>query len=135
MKSRVILRDGMYFNGELDGFDIPLDADTQFGGRERGVKPKGLVLTALAGCTAMDVISMLRKMRAEPESFSVEADADTADSDPKVFTHIHLTFRAKGGFVAEEKIRKAVELSQNKYCSVSAMLKPTVPISFDIVIG
>ena len=63
MKSTVVLKDGMHFQGELEGFDIPIDADEQFGGRNLGPKPKGLVLTSLVGCTAMDVISILRKIK------------------------------------------------------------------------
>ncbi len=134
MKSQVILKDGMYFNGELEGFDVPIDADPEFGGHGKGPKPKGLVLTALAGCTAMDVVSMLRKMRFVLESFSVEADADLTKTHPKVFTQIRLLFRVKGENVTEEKVRQAVELSQDKYCGVTAMLKPSVQISYEIVI-
>ena len=65
MNSKVVLKDGMHFIGSLDGFDINLDADEQFGGKNKGSKPKGLVLTALAGCTAMDVISILHKMKVQ----------------------------------------------------------------------
>ena len=78
MKSKVVLKNGMHFVGELDGFEIPIDADEQFGGRNLGPKPKGLVLTSLIGCTAMDVISILRKIKAEPDEFGVEAE-DVAD--------------------------------------------------------
>jgi len=134
MKSRVDWKDGLLFQGELEGFIVPMDADEQFGGQGKGMKPKGLLLTALAGCTAMDVMSMLRKMRTEPESFSVEADAELSGTHPKVFTHIRLIYRVKGALITEEKVRHAVDLSQNQYCSVTAMLRPAVPISWDIVI-
>jgi putative redox protein len=134
MKSSVTLRDGMLFNGELQGFDIPIDAAEEFGGRHQGPQPKGLMLTSLVGCTAMDVISMLRKMKSEPEEFSVEAETELTDEHPKVFKHILITYHLKGGHVDREKVEKAVKLSQEKYCGVSAMLRKTAPIDYKIVI-
>jgi putative redox protein len=85
MKSRVTLEEAMHFVGELEGFEIPVDAGAKHGGSGRGPQPKGLTLTSLAGCTAIDVISLLRKMRAEPDGFWVEADAELSDETPKVF--------------------------------------------------
>jgi len=134
MKSKVELKNGMHFMGTLDGFDVPIDADKSVGGEGRGPKPKGLMLTALAGCTAMDVISILRKMRIEPESFSVETEADLTDDHPKVFKAIRIVYRLKGKGIERDKVKKAVELSQEKYCGVSAMLKMAAPIEYEIVI-
>lgn len=134
MKSKVELKSGMYFMGMLDGFEVPIDADKSVGGDGRGPKPKGLMLTALAGCTAMDVISILRKMKIEPEAFSVETEADLTEDHPKVFKAIRIVYRLKGKGIEREKVRKAVELSQEKYCGVSAMLKMAAPIDCDIVI-
>jgi len=134
VKSNVELRSGMHFAGELEGFAVPMDAEPEFGGKDKGPRPKGLLLTALAGCTAMDVISILRKMRAEPESFSVEAEGDVADDHPKVFRTIRITYRLKGKGLAREQVEKAVELSQQKYCSVTAMLSKAAPIETRIVI-
>jgi putative redox protein len=134
MKSKVELRTGMHFMGKLDGFDVPIDADKSVGGEGRGPKPKGLVLTALAGCTAMDVISILRKMKIEPEAFSVETEADVTDDHPKVFKAIRIVYRLKGKGIEKEKVRKAVELSNDKYCGVSAMLRMAAPIEYEIVI-
>ena len=134
MKSKVVLKDEMFFMGELGGFEIPIDAEEQFGGRNRGPRPKGLVLTSLVGCTAMDVISILRKMRVEPAEFSVEAETDLTDEHPKIFKAIKITYRFKGGNVTEDKAEKAVQLSQEKYCGVSAMLKKTVPLTYEIII-
>jgi putative redox protein len=134
MKSKVELKKGMHFMGTLDGFEVPVDADKSVGGEGRGPKPKGLVLTALAGCTAMDVISILRKMKIEPESFSVETEADLTDDHPKVFKAIRIVYRLKGKGIEREKVKKAVELSQEKYCGVSAMLKMAAPLEYEIVI-
>jgi putative redox protein len=134
MKSKVVLKDGMHFTGQLDGFEIPIDADEQFGGQNKGPKPKGLTLTSLIGCTAMDVVSILRKMKIEPESFSVEAETELTEEHPKVFTKVLITYRIKGAGATQEKVEKAVTLSQDKYCGVSAMLKQAVPIEYEIVI-
>jgi putative redox protein len=133
MKSKVVLEDGMHFKGELDGFDVPVDADADVGGQNKGPKPKGLVLTSLVGCTAMDVISILRKMRVEPEEFSVEAETELTDEHPKVFKKVLITYRLKGD-VPRDKVEKAVQLSQDRYCGVSAMLRKAVPLEYEIVI-
>ena len=134
MKSKVELKQGMHFMGMLDGYEVPIDADKSVGGEGRGPKPKGLMLTALAGCTAMDVISILRKMKIEPDSFSVETEADLTDDHPKVFKAIRIVYRLRGKGIEREKVRKAIELSQEKYCGVSAMLKMAAPIDYEIVI-
>jgi putative redox protein len=134
MKSKVELKDGMHFMGTLDGYEVPIDADKSVGGEGKGPKPKGLMLTALAGCTAMDVISILRKMKIEPDSFSVETDADLTDDHPKVFKSIRIVYRLRGKGIERSKVEKAVELSQEKYCGVSAMLKMVAPIDYEIVI-
>jgi putative redox protein len=134
MKSKVTLDEGMSFTAELDGFTSTIDADESVGGENKGPKPKGLSLTSLAGCTAMDVISILRKMHAEPEEFSVEAEAEVADDHPKVFTKIIITYYFKGGEITREKAEKAVSLSEERYCGVSAMLRQAAPIETNIVI-
>lgn len=134
MKSKVTLKDVMHFNGELDGFDIPIDAHENFGGQNKGPKPKGLVLTALSGCTAMDVISILRKMRVNVEDFSVEAETELTDDHPKVFQDIVLTYRFKGDNITEEKAKKAITLSLENYCGVAAMLKKHCTINYKVVI-
>jgi len=133
MKSKVVLKNGMHFDGQLDGFDIPIDADPSVGGQNLGPKPKGLVLTSLVGCTAMDVISILRKMRVEPEEFSVEAQSELTDEHPKVFKKVLITYRLKGD-VPRDKVEKAVTLSQDRYCGVTAMLQKAVPIEYEIII-
>jgi len=134
METKVVLQEGMHFKGELDGFDIHLDADQKVGGRNKGPKPKGLSLTSLVGCTAMDVISILRKMRVEPEEFSVEAKAELTDQHPKVFKKIFLTYYLKGADIPRKKVEKAVELSQKVYCGVTAMLEHSAEIEYEIVI-
>lgn len=134
MKTSVKLNKNMHFTATLDGFEISMDADSKAGGEGNGVKPKGLTLVSLAGCTAMDVISILRKMRIEPDDFTIDVEADTSDEHPKVYTAIKLTYRLKGQNIQRDKVEKAVSLSQEKYCGVSAMLKKAAPIDYEIVI-
>ncbi len=134
MKSRVTLQENMAFEGELEGHKIPIDADPSVGGENIGPKPKGLSLTSLAGCTAMDVISILRKMKAEPEEFWVEAESELTEDHPKVFTGITITYYFRGGEVTREKAEKAVHLSHERYCGVSAMLSKAAPIETKIII-
>ena len=134
MKSRVVLKDQMLFTGELNGFEIPIDADEGVGGQNKGPRPKGLMLTSLAGCTAMDVISILRKMRIEPVEFSVDVETELTDEHPKVFKKVLITYRLKGEGIDRAKVEKAVNLSQDRYCGVSAMLRKAVPIEHEIII-
>lgn len=134
MKSKVTLKDQMHFMGMLDGHEIPIDAGPEFGGQGKGLSPKGLTLTSVAGCTALDVIGLLRKMRSEPEDFSVEAEAEVTEDHPRVFTRVKLTYRLKGAGLSREKVEKAVKLSQEKYCGVSAMLKKAAPVEYEIII-
>lgn len=134
MKSRVDLKEDMHFIGKLDGFDIPIDADEEFGGKNKGPKPKGLVLTALAGCTAMDVISILRKMRVEPQEFYVEVEGELEENHPKTFKKIIISYYLKGGKVTNEKAERAVELSLENYCGVSVTLAKSVKIDYKIFI-
>jgi len=130
----VTLKKDMHFEGELDGFKIDLDADPEFGGKNSGPRPKGLLLTGLAGCTAMDVISVLRKMRSEPEEFYVEAQSGLTDTHPKIFKAITIFYHFKGGNITEEKAKKAIDLSLENYCGVSVMLSKSCPIDYKIVI-
>lgn len=134
MNSKVELKEDMHFIGTLDGFDIKLDADEQFGGKNKGSKPKGLVLTALAGCTAMDVVSILRKMKVELEKFSVEVVADLTNDHPSVFKSFLIKYYFKSKNITDENAKKSIELSLDKYCGVAAMLKKVGEIKYEMKI-
>ena len=133
--STVSWKDGMAFDGKLGGFDVPLDADEKFGGNEHGPRPKGLVLTALIGCTGMDVISILTKMKIAPSKFTVDAEATLTSEHPKVFDQIRVIYRFEGEDLNESKLQRAVQLSQEKYCGVSAMLRPVAQLSRAIYVN
>jgi putative redox protein len=111
---------------------VLMDAAPAVGGDNLGPLPKELLLKSLAGCTAMDVISILRKMQVLPDTFRIEINSEISEDHPKIFTKIHLKYIYSGS-TPEDKMKRAVELSQDQYCSVSAMLKKAVPITYEIV--
>ena len=133
MDANVKWASGMAFEGHQDGFVIGLDADSGFGGQGKGPKPKTLMLTALGGCTAMDVVSILKKMQVNLDGFEVQASADLTEDHPKVFKAIHLKYVFRGKDLPMDKLQRAVALSQEKYCGVSAMLAKACPITHEIV--
>ncbi len=114
------------------GHEVEIDSSPRSGGKDRAARPMELMLVSLAGCTAMDVVSILSRMKIRPESFRVEVEYEKAPEHPKVYTKLHLKYIFKGD-VDRKKAQKAVELSQNKYCSASAMLKKAADLSYEIV--
>lgn len=108
---------------------LVMDGPREFGGSAAGIRPKELVLLALAGCTSSDVVSILEKKRVRLDGYEVNVTADQSDTHPQVFTRIHLEFVFYGSDVPPADVERAIELSETKYCSVSAMLRPAVAIS------
>ncbi|WP_334137371.1 OsmC family protein [Muricomes intestini] len=124
----------MAFEMELDGHRLITDASKEAGGNDLGPSPKKLLLAGLIGCTGIDVASMIKKMKIDLEDLNIEVEADSSEEHPKVYTRIHLTYRFKGKNLPKEKLERAVTLSQEKYCGVSAMLQKAAPVTYDIVI-
>ncbi len=135
MKTNVVWKDGMAFDAHLDGFTFTIDSHEAFGGRNLGPMPKGLTLVSLAGCTAMDVISILQKMRVKVDSFEVAIDAKMAKDHPKKFLEVVIKYIFTGKDLPLEKIKTAIILSLETYCGVSATLASTVKISYQIIIN
>jgi putative redox protein len=125
---------GMSFTSAVESYKIVIDAASEFGGKDKGPTPKPLVLTALCGCTGMDVVSLLRKMRVDFSGFKITAKAEVADEHPRVYTKIDLRYEFKGKDLPPDKLKKAVDLSQERYCPVSAMLRKACDISYEIKI-
>ena len=126
MESTVTLRDGMSFEAELQGFRFMIDADKSVGGQGLGPSPKGLTLTSLSGCTAMDVISILRKMRQKVTGLSVTSEATLVEEHPKKFDVITIKYFVKGENLSHDRVLRAVSLSETRYCGVNAALQPGV---------
>ena len=130
MKAAIELQQRMTFTGTADsGFDVALGADPKVGGDDDGFRPMELRLISLAGCTGMDVISILRKKRQEVTGFRVEVEAERADDHPKVFTDIHVHYVVHGRGVEPKAVERSIELSETRYCPAQAMLVQAVPIT------
>lgn len=111
---------------------VPMDVDADTGGDNSATRPLELLLLGLGGCTGMDVVSILNKMRVQFSSLEINLRADRAEEHPKVYTRIEMEYVFTGSDLDLEKLRRAVELSQEKYCSVSAMLRKACPVVWTI---
>jgi putative redox protein len=122
----------MAFEAEANGHKIVLDAESEVGGENRGPRPKPFMLVALGGCTAMDVISILKKMRVEVKKFNVRVEGDLTEEHPKQFYKMHVVFEFTGKNLPMDKLRKAVKLSEDRYCGVSAVYKKIMELTSEI---
>lgn len=124
--------EGMAFTGDVNGHSVTIDADESFGGNDKGPRPKALVLVALIGCTSMDVVSLLKKMRVPFTDLKVTADGELTEEHPKFYHKIHLTYNIWGQDLDSDKVEKAVKYSQEKYCGVTAMLEKASNITYEV---
>ena len=132
MKARVKWVENALFVAESSsGHSITIDGAPEVGGRDLGIRPMEAVLLGLGGCTAIDVVRMLKKGRQAINDYVIEIEAKRADSIPKVFTHIHLVYRIKGSDLSERQVARVVSLSAEKYCSVTMMLSTAVEITHE----
>lgn len=130
MKARVKLIDGMAFLGESgSGHSVVMDGAPEYGGRNIGIRPMEMLLIGLGGCTAFDVVQILRRGREDVADCDIQVSAERAETDPKVFTKIHLEYRVSGRNLAPAKVERAIELSKEKYCSASLMLGAVAKIT------
>ncbi len=121
--------EGLTFVGKTDSnFWVPIDAAESIGGSDAGIRPKEMLLLSLAGCTAMDVASILKKKRVPLDDFDIKVSADMTDEHPKVYTKIHLEYVFYGKDIKESDVERAIELSLTKYCGVTAMLEKALTI-------
>lgn len=123
---------GMAFEAVQDDQMVRMDAAVEVGGQNSGFRPKQLLLASLMGCTGMDVESLLVKMRVEHSHFSMSVEADLSDEHPKQYTEIRLTYSIKVKSEDHDKVEKAVTLSQERYCGVSAMLNKVCPVKWNV---
>jgi putative redox protein len=122
------------FNAQgKSGHNIPMDASESAGGDDSAARPLEMLLAGLGGCTGIDVVLILKKMKAEIEDFNIDIDAKRANEHPKRFKKIHLNYYIKGKNLDERKVEKAIDLSEHKYCSASASLNAEITSSYEIV--
>lgn len=124
----------MAFETEVNNHKIILDAAPQVGGKDMGPRPKPLMMVALAGCTGMDVVSILKKMRVDLEAFNVRVEGQLTDEHPKHFVSMHIVYEFKGKDLPMDKLKKAIELSQETYCGVSASYRKAMQLTYEIKI-
>lgn len=122
----------MKFDALVSGHHIAMDAAPSVGGNDEGARPKELMLAALAGCTGMDVVAILKKMRIEPELFNIRVEAEMTEEHPKHYTAMHIIYELKGAGIDMEKVEKAVNLSQERYCGVSTAYRKGMEITHEI---
>ena len=135
MKAVVKWLDNMSFVGESEsGHSVVMDGPPDSGGRNLGVRPMEMVLLGMGGCTAFDTVLILQRQRQSIDDVHVELSAERADEVPKVFTRIHVHYIVKGKALDEKKVARAVEMTAEKYCSVSIMLAKSVDVTHDFEI-
>ena len=132
MNTRVKWLDNMSFVGEsASGHSVVMDGPPEAGGRNLGIRPMEMLLLGLGGCSSFDIVSMLKKGKQDLVDCEVEITAKRADTEPKVFTSIHLHFIVSGNNLSEKRVTRAIELSAEKYCSASIMLGKTAEVTHD----
>lgn len=132
MKARIKWVQDVMFVGESEtGHAMVLDGSPEIGGRNLGMRPMEMLLLGMGGCTAIDVMLILKKSREQVKDCEIELQAQRADTDPKVFTAIHVHFIVTGKNLKEATVKRAIDLSAEKYCSASIMLGKTANITHD----
>ena len=127
--------DGMAFESEVNGHKIVIDAIEVVGGQNKGPRPKPLMLLSLAGCTGMDVVSILKKMKVEIDDFAIEVEAEMTEEHPKQYNKMNVIYKFWGNDLPMNKLEKAVHLSDEKYCGVSAVYKKVIEMTHEIKVN
>ena len=122
----------MRFSTSVNGHNMILDADESVGGEDKGPRPKPLMLVTLGGCTGMDVISILRKMRVDVDDFHVKVEGELSKEHPRYYHRIHVVYEFTGDNLPMDKLEKAVSLSEERYCGVSALYKQAAEMTSEI---
>jgi putative redox protein len=132
MKQKITWVDGMKFKATSEsGHEMIIDGAPEIGGNNEGMRPMEMLLLSMAGCSAMDVIFILKKARQDVTDCEIEIDGTRADTIPKVFTDIHVHYILSGNNLDPKQVERAVNMSADKYCSVAQMMKKVVNVSHD----
>lgn len=130
---KTIFNENMAFTSTINGHEVRMDTTADDGGNDSGPSPKRLMLASLAGCTGIDVVSILNKMKVAFSDFSMDVDAQLTDEHPKYYNKVKLTYSIKLVIADRPKMEKAVSLSHDKYCGVAAMFKAFAELKTEIV--
>lgn len=130
---KTIHNSGLSFTSSIGDHAVPIDASAEHGGQNSGASPKKLMLASLAGCTGIDVVMLLDKMKAVYSDFSIDISASLTDEHPKIYKDVVVSYRIRIDEKDRAKMEKAVQLSQDKYCGVSAMFKAFANVTHQII--
>ena len=122
----------MSFEADVNGHKVMMDAAVEAGGKDTGSSPKKLMLVALSGCTGMDVVSILKKMRVDLDKLTIEVQGDVAPEHPKRYTNMHVIYEFTGKNLSLDKLQKAVTLSEETYCGVEALYRMAIKVTSEI---
>jgi len=128
-------KENMSFDVTVNGQKLTIDTSEEFGGNNGGPRPKSLMLVALAGCTGMDIVSILRKMRITFDDLRIVVDGNITQEHPKHFDHMHIKYIITGKNIPADKVISAIELSLEKYCGVNYSYKKAMKITHELIIG
>jgi putative redox protein len=131
---KTVFNKNMAFTSTISGHEVIMDTTDDDGGDDNGPSPKRLMLASLAGCTGMDIVPILNKMKVSYSDFSIDVDADVTDEHPKIYNRVKITYKIKMAAADRPKMEKAVALSQEKYCGVSAMFRAFAELKTEIII-
>ena len=123
----------MLFESVAPEGNVMIDASEEVGGQGKGLRPKAMMLTSLAGCSGMDVASLLKKMRAEVDDFKIEVVANLTEEHPKYYDKVHVIYRFYGSDFKKDKIEKSVNLSVDRYCGVMEMFRQFAEVTTEII--
>ncbi|MEK2688511.1 OsmC family protein [Bdellovibrio sp. GT3] len=135
METKTRWTGGLGFEAESRGLKFMMDSRAEAGGQNLGPTPKEALLASICACSGMDVVSILKKMRLDLQSCDVDAQTETTDSHPAIFTLVRAQYMIKGSNIKPEQVIKAVNLSMTKYCGVTAMVCPTSPVQYEIFLN
>jgi len=124
--------ENMAFESEINGHKVIVDAKTEVGGQDLGPRPKPFMLAALGGCTGMDVVSILKKMRVDFKGLNVIVEGEMTEEHPRYYKKMHVIYEVEGENLPMDKIQKAVKLSEDQYCGVSAVYRKVIEITSEI---
>jgi len=123
----------MLFESVAPEGNVLIEAGEELGGQGKGLRPKAMMLSSLAGCSGMDIASLLKKMRAEVADFKIDVEAHLTEDHPKFYDKVHVTYKFYGGDFKKDKIEKAVKLSVDQYCGVMEMFRKFAEVTTEII--
>ncbi|MBF6627712.1 MAG: OsmC family protein [Proteiniphilum sp.] len=131
---KTVWRENNIFDTEVDGHTITIDLPEEAGGNDAGPRPKKLLLISATGCSGLDVVEIVRKMRINIKSFNIWIDAELTEEHPKQYTSLKVVYEFEGDNLPKEKLERACRMSFENYCGVMAMYRKAIPVTYEVVI-